>query len=158
MLIESQPAQGATVALLLPVAEGDASGEATSRADPIRAQTPSRVLLVEDDPQVAELVDAMLNDLGHTVVRTSSVDEALSRLAQDEGIQLVLSDVIMPGGKSGVDLAEHLAATRPGLPVVLCSGYTGGDQGRARAGDWPFISKPFSLETLAQALAQARPY
>jgi FixJ family two-component response regulator len=70
----------------------------------------------------------------------------------------VLSDVIMPGGKSGVDLAEQLAATRPGLPVVLCSGYTGGDQGRARAGDWPFLSKPFSLETLAQALAQARPH
>jgi len=41
--------------------------------------------------------------------------------------------------------------------VVLCSGYTGGDQGRARAGDWPFISKPFSLETLARALTQAQP-
>ena len=50
-------------------------------------------------------------------------------------------------------LLSRLAADRPGLPVVLCSGYTGGDQGRARAGDWPFISKPFSLETLAQALA-----
>jgi CheY-like chemotaxis protein len=116
------------------------------------------VLLVEDDPQVAELVDAMLHDLGHTVVRAGGVDEALSRLAQDEGIQLVLSDVIMPGGKSGVDLAEQLAADRPGLPVVLCSGYTGGDQSRARAGDWPFLSKPFSLESLAQALAQARPH
>ena len=155
--IESQAGQGATVALLLPVSEDDAGGEAAPRVDTIRAQTPSRVLLVEDDPQVAELVDAMLHDLGHTVVRATSVDEALSRLAQDDSIQLVLSDVIMPGGKSGVDLAEKLAATRPGLPVVLCSGYTGGDQGRARAGDWPFISKPFSLETLARALTQAQP-
>jgi PAS domain S-box-containing protein len=158
VLIESKPAQGATVALLLPVAEGDITQESLPRIDHIRAQTPSRVLLVEDDPQVAELVDAMLHDLGHSVVRASGVDEALSRLEQDDAIQLVLSDVIMPGGKSGVDLAEQLAATRPGLPVVLCSGYTGGDQGRARAGDWPFISKPFSLETLAQALAQARPH
>jgi PAS domain S-box-containing protein len=156
--IESKPGQGATVALLLPIDEGAPASEALPAVDHVRAQSPARVLLVEDDPQVAELVDAMLHDLGHTVVRAGGVDEALSRLAQDEGIQLVLSDVIMPGGKSGVDLAEQLAADRPGLPVVLCSGYTGGDQSRARAGDWPFLSKPFSLESLAQALAQARPH
>jgi len=156
--IESKPGQGATVALLLPVDLGATAAETAPIVDHIQTQIPSRVLLVEDDPQVAELVDAMLHDLGHSVVRAAGVDEALNRLAQDEGIQLVLSDVIMPGGKTGVDLAEQLAADRPGLPVVLCSGYTGGDQGRARAGDWPFISKPFSLETLAQALAQARPH
>ena len=156
--IESKPGQGATVALLLPIVEGDLSTLAPPHVDHVQAQVPSHVLLVEDDPQVAELVDAMLHDLGHSVVRAGGVEEALSRLDQDAGIQLVLSDVIMPGGKSGVDLAEQLAATRPGLPVVLCSGYTGGDQGRARAGDWPFISKPFSLETLAHALARARPH
>jgi PAS domain S-box-containing protein len=156
--IESKPGQGATVVLLLPVVEGDTVILSAPKIDHVQAQVPSRVLLVEDDPQVAELIDAMLNDLGHSVIRAGGVDEALVRLEQDVGIQLVLSDVIMPGGKSGVDLAEQLAATRPGLPVVLCSGYTGGDQGRARAGDWPFISKPFSLETLAQALARARPH
>jgi PAS domain S-box-containing protein len=156
--IESKPGQGATVALLLPIDEGVPVAETTPAVDHVQAQAPSRVLLVEDDPQVAELVGVMLHDLGHSVVRAGGVDEALIRLAQDDGIQLVLSDVIMPGGKSGVDLAEKLAADRPGLPVVLCSGYTGGDQGRARAGDWPFLSKPFSLESLAQALAQARPH
>jgi PAS domain S-box-containing protein len=155
--IESVVGQGSTVSLLLPVIEADPAREPVTKIDAIRAQTPSRVLLVEDDPQVAELLEAMLGDLGHTVVRAGGADEALSRLERDEGIQLVLSDVIMPGGKSGVDLAEQLAVSRPGLPVVLCSGYVGGDQSRARAGDWPFISKPFSLETLAQALAQARP-
>ena len=156
--IESKPGQGATVALLLPVTEAPPANDVAIQADHIQAQTPSRVLLVEDDPEVAELVGAMLADLGHSVIRAGGVEEALVRLEQDMGIQIVLSDVIMPGGRSGVDLAEELAETRPGLPVVLCSGYTGGDQGRARAGDWPFISKPFSLETLAQALAQARPH
>ena len=156
--IDSQPGHGATVALLLPIDESAPASDSPPAVDPVRAQAPSRVLLVEDDPQVAEMVDAMLRDLGHSVVRASGVDEALSRLAQDDGIQLVLSDVIMPGGQSGVDLAERLAAERPGLPVVLCSGYTGGDQGRARAGDWPFLSKPFSLDSLAQALARARPH
>ncbi|HJV41424.1 MAG TPA: PAS domain-containing protein [Caulobacter sp.] len=156
--IESAPGKGSTVSLLLPVAEAAQERAVLPKIDHIQSQTPSRVLLVEDDPQVAELIDAMLHDLGHSVVRAGGVEEALSRLDQDKSIQLVLSDVIMPGGKSGVDLAEQLAASRPGLPVVLCSGYTGGDQGRARAGDWPFISKPFSLEALAQALAQARPH
>jgi PAS domain S-box-containing protein len=154
--IQSQPGQGAVVSLLLPEAAAVPIEDAAPRLDRIQAQTPARVLLVEDDPQVAELIDAMLADLGHTVVRAGGVDEALARLDQDEGVQLVLSDVIMPGGRSGVDLAEQLAATRPGLPVVLCSGYTGGDQGRARAGDWPFVSKPFSLETLARALTEAQ--
>lgn len=155
--IESVVGQGSTVSLLLPVVEDGPAREPATKIDHILAQTPSRVLLVEDDPQVAELIEAMLADLGHTIVRAGGVDEALSRLERDQDIQLVLTDVIMPGGKSGVDLAEQLAASRPGLPVVLCSGYVGGDQSRARAGDWPFISKPFSLETLAQALAQARP-
>ncbi|WP_299008211.1 PAS domain-containing sensor histidine kinase [uncultured Caulobacter sp.] len=154
--IESVVGQGSTISLLLPVVEAVAPRDQAQKIDHIRAQTPSRVLLVEDDPQVAELIEAMLSDLGHTVVRAGGVEDALSRLETDPAVELVLSDVIMPGGKSGVDLAEHLAASRPGLPVVLCSGYVGGDQGRARAGDWPFISKPFSLETLAQALAQAR--
>ena len=154
--IESLPGQGASVSLLLPVAEALPAEDAAPRLDRIQATSPARVLLVEDDPQVAELIDAMLADLGHTVVRAGCVDEALARLDADEGVQLVLSDVIMPGGRSGVDLAEQLAATRPGLPVVLCSGYTGGDQGRARAGDWPFVRKPFSLETLASALAEAQ--
>jgi CheY-like chemotaxis protein len=155
--IASPPGQGATVAMLLPIAEAKTAGEEASSVDHIGRQSPSHVLLVEDDPQVAELVDAMLHDLGHTVVRAGGVAEALDRLNQDQGIELVLSDVIMPGGQSGVDLAEYLALSRPGLPVVLCSGYTGGEQGRAEAGAWPFLNKPFSLDSLARALTEARP-
>ena len=154
--IETRPGQGATVAMLLPIAEAVDLGAGEVAIDHVAGQVPSRVLLVEDDPQVAELVDTMLGDLGHTVVRAGCVDEALDRLDQDSAIELVLSDVIMPGGRSGVDLAEHLATARPGLPIVLCSGYTGGDQGRAQAGAWPFLSKPFSLDSLARVLSEAR--
>ena len=154
--IETSPGQGATVAMLLPIAEAVDLDAGEAAIDHVAGQVPSRVLLVEDDPQVAELIDAMLHDLGHTVIRAGGVDEALDRLNQDATIELVLSDVIMPGGRSGVDLAEHLAEIRPGLPVVLCSGYTGGDQGRAQAGAWPFLSKPFSLDSLAKVLTEAR--
>jgi len=154
--IETRPGQGATVAMLLPIAEAADLAVSGTVIDPVAGQVPSRVLLVEDNAQVAELVDAMLQDLGHTVVRAGGVDEALERLDQDPAIDLVLSDVIMPGGRSGVDLAEHLATARPDLPVVLCSGYTGGEQGRAQAGAWIFLSKPFSLDSLARVLAEAR--
>ncbi|MFC4440689.1 hybrid sensor histidine kinase/response regulator [Caulobacter henricii] len=154
--IETRPGQGACVAMLLPIAEAADLPTASAAIDPIANQVPTRVLLVEDDPQVAEMVDAMLSDLGHTVSRAAGVDEALDCLARDPAIGLVLSDVIMPGGRSGVDLAESLARSHPGLPVVLCSGYTGGDQGRAQAGAWPFLSKPFSLDSLARALSAAR--
>ena len=154
--IETRPGQGATIAMLLPIAEASSPDAGEAAFDHVAGQVPARVLLVEDDPQVADLVDAMLQDLGHTVVRASGVDEALDRLDSDSAIELVLSDVIMPGGRSGVDLAEHLATARPGLPVVLCSGYTGGDQGRAQAGAWPFLGKPFSLDSLAKVLTEAR--
>ncbi|HQR91358.1 MAG TPA: ATP-binding protein, partial [Caulobacter sp.] len=154
--IETRPGQGATIAMLLPIAAATDPDASEAAFDHVAGQVPARVLLVEDDPQVAELVDAMLHDLGHTVVRAGGVDEALDRLNADKTIELVLSDVIMPGGRSGVDLAEHLATARPGLPVVLCSGYTGGDQGRAQAGAWPFLSKPFSLDSLARVLTEAR--
>jgi CheY-like chemotaxis protein len=142
--------------MLLPIAEAADLTVGGTVIDPVAGQVPSRVLLVEDDSEVAELVEAMLQELGHTVIRAGGVDEALERLEQDAAIDLVLSDVIMPGGRSGVDLAEHLATARPGLPVVLCSGYTGGEQGRAQAGAWPFLSKPFSLDSLARVLTEAR--
>jgi PAS domain S-box-containing protein len=154
--IDSRPGEGTSILLWLPLAGTLTEADEGARTGSVTEQCPTRVLLVEDDPEVGELVEAMLHDLGHTVVRAGGVAEALDRLDQEAGIQMVLSDVIMPGGKSGVDLAEYLALTRPDLPVVLCSGYTGGDQGRAQAGHWPFLSKPFSLDGLARALADAR--
>ncbi|MBU4436194.1 MAG: response regulator, partial [Alphaproteobacteria bacterium] len=154
--IDSRPGQGACVAMLLPIAQATTARDDTAATEILAAQTPSRILLVEDDTDVAELVGAMLGDLGHTVVQAADVAQALLRLDQDPAIDLVLSDVIMPGGRSGVDLAEHLSSARPDLPVVLCSGYTGGEQDRAQAGAWPFLSKPFSLDSLARALSDAR--
>lgn len=153
--IESRLGQGTAVTLLLPIAPAPVADETETQETPA-PQPPARVLLVEDDLQVAELIEALLSDLGHAVVRAGDVAEALRRLDEDAAVDLVLSDVIMPGGRSGVDLAEHLARTRPDLPVVLCSGYTGGDQGRASSGAWPFLRKPFSLDDLARALNAAR--
>ncbi|MDB5456223.1 MAG: hybrid sensor histidine kinase/response regulator, partial [Caulobacter sp.] len=151
--IHSTPGAGATVALLLPASSTPAkAAEGPSAPPPPR--DPARLLLVEDDADVGDLVEAMLVELGHAVVRAGSADEALALTLADPAIELVMSDVMMPGGKSGVDLAQALGEARPGLPVLLTSGYTG-EEMAAQAGPWPLLRKPYALDTLAKALETA---
>jgi CheY-like chemotaxis protein len=82
--------------------------------------------------------------------------EALRRLGQDAAFDLVLSDIVMPGGVSGVDLARRMKAIHPGLPVVLATGYSGetlDDPDEADA--WPILRKPFRAEQLSAVVRQA---
>ncbi|MET0339335.1 MAG: PAS domain-containing protein [Caulobacter sp.] len=157
VMIDSAPGEGATVSLLLPVVS-----EPVRVAEPIApaAETPGlavslTILLVEDDQDVGDLVETMLIELGHKVIRADHVDRALRIVASNAGIGLVLTDVIMPGGASGVDLARELARTRPGLPVVLSSGYTGETLALAEAAPWPLLRKPYAMDALAAAIARA---
>ena len=153
--IDSAPGQGTTVRMLLPV-----STEAPRRAEEaephdVAGRRALTVLLVEDDAQVAELVEAMLGELGHTVLRAGSADAALEIAAREPRIGLVLTDVIMPGGKTGVDLAVAVTRLRPGLPVVLSSGYTGEALAAAEAAPWPLLRKPYAIDGLAAAIDEA---
>jgi CheY-like chemotaxis protein len=77
--------------------------------------------------------------------------------ALEDGLEadLVLTDVVMPGGQDGLDLARRLAEERPGLPILLYSGY-GGAPARVASVGLPLLRKPFTLEELAQALDSAR--
>ena len=113
------------------------------------------MLLVEDDPSVGDVVETMLVELGHEVVRADCAAPALKIATSNPRIGLVLTDVIMPGGVSGVDLALDLSRKRPGLPIVLSSGYTGEALTRAEATPWPLLRKPYNIETLAGALRDA---
>jgi DNA-binding NtrC family response regulator len=113
------------------------------------------VLLVEDDADVGDLVEAMLHELGHKVLRADSCDAALDTAEREPAIGLVLTDVIMPGGRTGVDLARLLTGRRPGLPVVLSSGFTGEALAEAETAPWPLLRKPYALDELAAAIADA---
>ncbi|WP_269714112.1 hybrid sensor histidine kinase/response regulator [Caulobacter sp. NIBR2454] len=155
-LIDSVPGQGATVSLLLPVVSDPVDKPETPpapEAPPV--STSITILLVEDDEDVGELVETMLMELGHRVLRADQVEAALKIAGSDPSIGLVLTDVIMPGGSSGVDLAKALARLRPGLPVMLSSGYTGEELALAEAAPWPLLRKPFTLDGLAVAIAHA---
>ena len=85
--------------------------------------------------------------------------QAVERLKPDERIQLVLSDVVMPGGMTGYDVARSVALSKPGTKVILCSGYSEGDrggdvQGEIRGGVMT-LGKPYTRDQLARALTSA---
>jgi CheY-like chemotaxis protein len=94
----------------------------------------------------------MLEDLGHTVREANSGEEALKILAQGAKIDLVLTDQAMPR-MTGVKLAEAILAERPGLPIILATGYAELPAGLGTT--LPRLSKPFTQEQLANALKEA---
>ena len=122
-----------------------------------------RVLLVEDDAQVRASVRRQLDSLGYRVTEADSGDAALGLLerggdgSEAFAFDLVLSDVVMPGKANGIQLAEAIASRRPGLRVILMSGYTenamlqDGRLGEAAR----LLIKPFRKVDLAQALREA---
>ncbi|MFC3079775.1 PAS domain-containing protein [Phenylobacterium terrae] len=154
--IESAVGQGSTVRLYLPRSANAAAAGETAAPGKDRQNGPRlRVLLVEDDPDVGDLVTAMLEELGHEVTRASEVEAGLRLLAEGRPIDLLLTDVVMPGGRSGVDLAQEAVRLRPGLPVILSSGYTGEVLSPAERAPWPLLRKPYSAEALARMIDEA---
>jgi len=120
------------------------------------ARSPGCVLLVEDDPSVAESSAALLRHLGWTVVHAAGAEQALERL--DDGDftpDVVLADIAMPGAFDGMELAIHLRSTRPGLRVVLMTGRVTEVHRAARDG-FDLLPKPCSPERLARTLAGRR--
>jgi len=152
--VSSAPGKGSSVCLYLPQIDGPATAAAEAPTSHVEAGPALRVLLVEDDAQVGELVEAMLNDLGHQVRRAENADAAMRLLRAGEAVDLMLTDLIMPGDRSGVDLAREAVALRPGLPVILSSGYTGEVLTAAEDAPWPLLHKPYGADQLARVIAE----
>lgn len=152
--IDSEPGQGATVTLLLPLATGPAEPEREAPTRQARVEGLT-VVLVEDEPEVAALAEAMLRELGHEVHFAETPQAALALIKTSPRFNLLLTDLVMPGDMSGVDLATEVTKARPGLPVLLSSGYTGEVLTSAEDAPWPLLRKPYTLDMLAAALDEA---
>ncbi|WP_309092895.1 ATP-binding protein, partial [Phenylobacterium sp.] len=153
--IDSAPGKGASVHFYLPLSKAPAASAEWTEAEPKAAAGAAlRVLLAEDDVQVGDLVEALLADLGHQVVRTPDAAAALAVLKGDAPVDLLLTDLIMPGDMNGVDLAREAVRLRPHLPVILSSGYTGETLNAAEGAPWPLLRKPYGAEQLAHAIAE----
>ncbi len=147
----SQMGTGTTVELWLPVADIGEARAARPMTPATIGPTPSRrVLFVDDDPMVTTSTVAMLEQLGHRVLVAPSGALALDVIRLEPKIDLVITDHAMPG-MTGLELAEKLRELRPGLPVILASGYA--DLPAGRNPDVPRIDKPYRLEKLAALIA-----
>lgn len=155
--VDSQLGQGTVIALHLPAAAADVREVPASR-EPRKASAGDgqSILIVEDDDAVRLLLQTALEDLGYQVHLAADSQRALSLAARLDSLDLLLSDVGLPG-LNGRQLAEMLQQERPGLPVVLITGYT--EQASSRAEflgpGMRLMTKPFTLELLAETVAGA---
>jgi len=156
--IESAPGKGTTVILRLPRSQQPPAGSAQPLLKDIAAHKASAsqsVLLVEDDHSVAALVTEMLRELEYRVTRVDGSHAALAAIDGDVDVDVVFSDIMMPGSLNGVDLARELRRRRPSLPIVLSSGHA--EPSLAAAGEQAItvLRKPYDIATLAKALREA---
>jgi signal transduction histidine kinase/ActR/RegA family two-component response regulator len=157
LTIESTPGVGTTIRIHLPQVPVTAARPAAHRG--VRNGN-GTVLVVEDDADVRELVIAQLEDLGYTPISAANGPEALEVLAAPETppIDLLLTDVVMPGGMSGVELVRAARARSPGLRALLTSGYMAGNAtgtAGADAADLLLLSKPYQQAELAHMIQEA---
>ncbi len=155
--IDSEVGRGTTISLYLPRTEKQPAADQHHLVDlHVERQHPEGagcVLLVEDDDEVAELVAQMLQQLGYEVTRAASAAAALGALANGRQVDVVFSDIMMPGGMNGVELAREIRARRGGLPVLLTSGYAEAAKRDAEAEGVRILPKPYRLDELAAALS-----
>jgi len=151
--ISSVPGKGTVVTLLLPRATADVQEDVKTGAVPAPLRKTGAVLLVEDDEEVAALTGEMLQHLGFEVTRVASAASALGALANERKVDLVFSDIMMPGEMNGVELARELRRRRPNLPVLLTSGYAADARFEAERDRMTILPKPFDLEDLSVAIA-----
>jgi PAS domain S-box-containing protein len=152
LIVQSIPGRGTTMELWFPITTAEAVGERSSAESHVRAQAerPLCILAVDDDSLVLANVTVMLEDLGHKVIAAGSGARAIEEIESMPAIDVVITDQAMPV-MTGLQLIEILRARRPGLPVILATGYAELPQGlSASIGR---LSKPFTQRALAQALA-----
>jgi PAS domain S-box-containing protein len=154
--IYSELGRGTTVRLYLPRHVGD---EAEDAAPLDVADTPTgageAVLVVEDDPSVRPVVIELLGELGYQAIEASSSEEALEVLRSPRRLDLMVSDVGLPG-LNGRQLAELARELRPDLPVLFMTGYAAGAARRSEflGAGMEMISKPFAMDALAQKIGE----
>jgi CheY-like chemotaxis protein len=154
--VHSMPGQGTVVSLLFP---RDVSG-AAENATPVFAETPAdrglraaTILLVEDEPDVLHVTRLAFTDAGHQVVPARDGAEALAVLRSEASLDILVSDVVLPGGLNGVELGREARRLHPSLPVLLVSGYAADalDEQGAR-GEFEILAKPFSQAELLRRI------
>jgi two-component system, cell cycle sensor histidine kinase and response regulator CckA len=154
--IESREGDGATVCFYLPCARGEAAPRSPGDARDVPLGDGEVVVVVDDDDRVLDVTIKRVEALGYVAEAARSGAEALEILKSGLHADLVLSDIVMPGGMSGFDLARLARAEAPGVKVVLATGFNSKASADEEAAlDASVLHKPYTREQLAKALAGA---
>jgi PAS domain S-box-containing protein len=148
--IESSLGQGTAITIMLPRATNLSAGADAAGANAEQTRT-GTVLLVEDNPDVASASASLLEQLGYSVQWVPNADAALQAIEKD-GIDVVFSDIVMPGQLDGLGLARMIKQMRPDMPILLATGYSDAAQ-NARSG-FPILRKPYQVHELSRALSE----
>ncbi|RYJ02586.1 MAG: PAS domain S-box protein, partial [Acetobacteraceae bacterium] len=157
--IRSTPGEGTTVRLCLPQHLGDEAAGAAEAAEPLtgeQAATGETVLVVEDEPVVRDVVVEVLRDLGYRALQAPDGPAALMLLRSRLRLDLLVTDVGLPGGMNGRQLADAARETRPGLKVLFVTGYAdvAGQAGDVLEPGMALIPKPFEAAVLARRIRE----
>ncbi|MBV8920390.1 ATP-binding protein [Bradyrhizobium sp.] len=157
VVISSRVAQGTRVTLYLP----SAGPAATDRprggaARALRRDTGERILVVEDNPLVGAIASTMLSSMGYSPIVVINASSAIAELERPDPIALLLTDIVLPGGVTGVDLARQARRRWPDLPILFMSGFADPslvpDEFRANT---KLLMKPFRVGQLSEAIVFA---
>jgi signal transduction histidine kinase/DNA-binding response OmpR family regulator len=160
--IDSTPGVGTRITLVFPRSPKMPDREEIARAAPApengdrvngEGERHGHVLLVEDDREVAALTSEMLDAIGYDVTHVTTPAAALGALANGRTFDCVFSDVMMPGGMSGVDLAREIRRRRPEMPIMLATGYVEAARDASAEG-LEVLAKPYQIEALERSLRE----
>jgi PAS domain S-box-containing protein len=149
---ESKVGLGTAITMYLPAFVGaEVDAPEPTAADTDRAQRPM-VLVVDDSPEVAEVTSSLFEHLGYDTIYRESAEAALKLLAGGNKVDLVFSDIVMPGTIDGVGLASEVQSQYPHLPVILTTGYS--DAAATAPPNLPILRKPFDVDALRNCIQE----
>jgi PAS domain S-box-containing protein len=149
--ISSRVGAGTTVTIYLPRSRARVSERQIAEEEAPRGR--ETVLLVEDNPEVQEVAGMLLEQLGYRLLQVEAAAEALQLLASGEAVDLVFTDVVMPGELDGLALARRIKENYPDIPVLLTTGYA--RSANILESGFPILRKPYQLSALARAVREA---
>ena len=155
--IYSEPGNGTTVSIYLPLAEGDMPRAAAPGQKPSVGKLGGNVLVVDDEPDVLELAVIYLEGMGYTVYQAHDGASALQVLEQQRNIDLLVTDLIMPGGFNGAEIAQKARRWLPHIRVVYCSGFAAEvlEERDMPLVHGPLLNKPYRQEEFESIVSSA---
>lgn len=151
---ESEVGKGSTFRIFLPAAESSALEIEQHEISPALRGNET-ILLVEDSSKLRELISESLRFLGYHVIEAGDGQEAIQKWQEHhEQIDMLLSDIVLPGQRTGFELVEKFRESKPALKIILSSSYSAElvDDGRLSAGNMAYLRKPYGIEAMSKVI------